>query len=100
MRVAWAAISAAARLRDVLPRLPGWVVDDEASIRAEVAEWVALTPVERWELAKLCARDAIWAVNASGRREAILAQEDPLPASTVAALARLRRQAHWGDAGR
>lgn len=84
----------------MLSRLPGWVVEDDASVRAEVAEWIHLTPAERWELAKHCARDAMWAAGASGRREAILAQVDPLPASTVAALERLRREAHWGDADR
>jgi hypothetical protein len=76
-------------------RLPGWVVDDEASVRNEVAEWRGLSPAELWRLAVLNARDAMWAVRASGRAEQILAREDPLPDSTVAALARLRAQAGW-----
>lgn len=84
----------------MLLKLPGWIVDDAQSVREEVADWIDLTPAERWQLAKLCARDAAWAASASGRREQVLAYEDPLPASTIAALERLRRQARWGDAGR
>lgn len=80
--------------------LPGWVVDDVASVRAEVAEWRDLTPEERWRLAASCARDAIWAAKASGRAEQILAYEDPLPESSVRALARLRREAGWPRADR
>ena len=84
----------------MLSKLPGWIIDDAQSVREEVAEWIGMTPAERWQLAKLCARDAAWAVSASGRREQILAHEDPLPASTLVALERLRRQARWGDAAR
>lgn len=80
----------------MLDRLPGWVVDDDASVRAEVAEWRDLTPAERWRLAVLCSRDVMWAARASGHAARILDAVDPLPDSTVAALARLRRQAGWG----
>jgi hypothetical protein len=80
--------------------LPGWVVDDVASVRAEVAEWRDLTPAERWKLARQCARDAMWAVRVSGRATAILEHEDPVPQSTLDALARLRREAGWPDGGR
>jgi len=76
--------------------LPGWVVDDVTSVRAEVAEWAGLGKAELWQLARLCARDAMWAVNASGNRERILAHVDPLPPSTLNALDRLRRDANWG----
>ncbi len=78
-------------------KLPGWVVDDVTSVRREVAEWVDLTAVERWRLAEKCARDVIWALRMTPDPERILAHEDPLPASSVAALARLRREAGWGD---
>ncbi len=84
----------------MLARLPGWVIDDVASVREEVAEWADLSPAERWRLAVACTRDAMWAARVSGRRERILAHVDPLPASTVDALARLRRQAGWGDGHR
>jgi len=79
----------------VLRKLPGWVIDDVASVRQEVAEWRNTTAAERWRLAKACGRDAMWAARISGMRERILAQTDPLPESTLAALARLRREAGW-----
>jgi hypothetical protein len=79
----------------MLTRLPGWVVDDAASVRAEVAEWVGLSPAQRWRLARACARDAMWAARAGGMRQRVLDQVDPLPESSIAALARLRRQAGW-----
>jgi len=84
----------------VLRRLPGWVVDDVTSVRDEVAEWRAMTPAERWRLAILCSRDVMWAARASRDPERILDRIDPLPDSTVAALARLRRSAGWGDGDR
>src|SRR5579871_278154 len=88
-----------ARMGGMSRTLPPWVVDDVASVRAEVAEWAGLTAQERWRLARLCARDAMWAARASGNPERILDYVDPLPASTVVALARLRREAkhHDGD---
>jgi hypothetical protein len=81
----------------VLTRLPGWVVDDAASVRAEVAEWRDLTVAQRWRLAVLCARDAMWAARASGTPRRMLDQVDPLPESTVVALARLRQTSGWGN---
>ncbi|MCB9594870.1 MAG: hypothetical protein H6719_19265 [Sandaracinaceae bacterium] len=84
----------------MLEKLPGWVVDDVTSVRQEVAEWVDLTPAERWKLAQACARDVIWAVRASGDAERILSHIDPLPVTSVRALERLRRKAGWGDDGR
>jgi len=82
-------------LTRMLAKLPGWVIDDAQSVRAEVAEWATLTPAERWQLARMCTRDAMWAARVSGMRERILDHVDPLPESTVEALARLRRQAGW-----
>jgi hypothetical protein len=75
-------------------------VDDAASVRAEAARWRGTTAAERWRLAILAARDAMWAVQASGLAERVLEHVDPLPPSTVAALARMRRSVGWGDAGR
>jgi len=69
-------------------------------VRAEVAEWAGLSTAERWRLAKLCARDAMWAARASGHRDRILDRVDPIPASTVAALERLRKDANWGNGRR
>jgi len=84
----------------MLSRLPGWVVDDVTSVREEVRELVSTTPAARWRLAVLCSRDAMWAIQASGMRERILAQVDPVPESTNRALERLRRAAGWGSASR
>jgi hypothetical protein len=80
----------------MLQSLPRWAVDDVSSVRREVAEWSGLTVAQRWKLAHQCARDAMWAIRASGRPERILGHTDPLPHSSVAALARLRREAGWG----
>jgi len=79
----------------MLEQLPNWVVSDTESVRVEVAEWIGTTPAQRWRLARACARDAMWAMRASGMRDRILQQEDPLPASTIEALAKLRQQAGW-----
>jgi hypothetical protein len=84
----------------MLTSLPGWVIDDVASVREEVAEWAGTTPQQRWRLAILCSRDAMWAARASGERQRVLGAVDPLPASTIEALARLRREAWWGRGGR
>jgi hypothetical protein len=84
----------------VLAKLPGWVIDDDASVMEEVAEWRDLSKAELWRLAVLCSRDAIWAVRASADPERVLAYEDPLPESTLEALARLRREAGWGRGDR
>jgi hypothetical protein len=84
----------------MLSQLPGWIVDDATSVRDEVAEWRDLSPAQRWRLAILCSRDAMWAARASGDPARILDRSDPLPTSTLAALARLRRAAGWGDGDR
>ena len=76
----------------MLSKLPGWVVDEDASVRAEVAEWRGLSPSQLWRLAELCARDAMWAARASGQPQRILDHVDPLPETTIAALTRLRRR--------
>jgi hypothetical protein len=84
----------------VLPKLPGWVVDDVTSVKEEVAEWAAMTAAERWRLARICSRDAMWAARASRMRQRILDQVDPLPESSRQALQRLRRDARWGNGNR
>ena len=88
----------------MLTRLPGWVVDDATSVREEVADLVGASPEQLWRMAKRCARDARWAVRATVDGHAdpgrVLDHRDPLPPTTLAAMARLRKQAGWGDAGR
>lgn len=80
----------------MLPKLPGWVIDDVASVREEVKEWRGTTPAQRWHLARACARDAMWAMRAGGMASRIASHVDPLPESSVRALERLRRDAGWG----
>jgi hypothetical protein len=70
--------------------LPRWVVDDDESIRQEMARYVNASPAELWRLTEACARDAMWALLASDVREAALAYQEPLPRSTKMALERLR----------
>jgi len=80
----------------MLAQLPGWIVDDVASVRAEVAEWQGRSAQELWHLARVCSRDAMWAIRSSGNSTRVLEQEDPLPESTQHALKRLQREAGWG----
>ena len=74
-----------------LRKLPGWVIEDESSVREEVARYVSATPEELWRLTEDCSRDAMWAVRASPFPARVLSYEEPLPESTLRALARLRR---------
>lgn len=73
-----------------LETLPGWVISDEESVRADVARYVGMSADALWREVEDCARDAIWAIRASGFAAHVLAFEEPLPESTVAALKRLR----------
>ena len=73
-----------------LERPPIWVVANDASVKSEVQDDVGSSPVERWRRTVLCARDAMWAVRASPFGQRALEFRDPLPPSTLAALARLR----------
>lgn len=82
----------------MLTAKPGWVVDNDTSVRDEVAEWRGLTHAERWQLARMCARTAMWALRLNRDPQRILDHADPLPESTSSALTRLRRSAGWGDA--
>lgn len=76
------------------------MIDNESSVREEVAEWKGLTPTELWRLAHLCARDAVWAARVSGNPQRILDQVDPLPENALSALARLRHEAGWNRENR
>ena len=67
-------------------------MDDETSVREEVADYVGKSPEHLWELTRMCARSAAWALGFHDDRDAVLGYRDPLPPSTAAALARLRGQ--------
>lgn len=81
----------------MLTKLPGLVVDNDTSVREEVAHLRGLSADDLWHLTIACSNDAMWATKLGGMMERGLAYVDPLPESTVSALARLRRQAGWGD---
>lgn len=76
-----------------LERLPGWIVDDETSVREEVADYVGQAPERLWEMTRMCAKTAAWSLGFHSDRESLLSHRDPLPQSTVDALARLSRTA-------
>ncbi len=77
----------------MIEKLPGWIVDEVSSVRSEVEPYRNASPAELWRHTEDCAKDAMWAVRASPFPERVLAYVDPLPESTLRALARLRRRA-------
>ena len=77
-----------------LERLPGWVVDNDASVRDEIAPYRGLSMAERWAATQRCCRAAMRMLAFHPDPGPALAYRDPLPESTVAALARLRGTAH------
>jgi len=77
----------------MLTRMPGWVIDNDASVREEVAPYVNATAAECIEATRRCCQGAMTILRFHSHPAAILAHVDPLPASTVEALARLRASA-------
>jgi hypothetical protein len=73
-----------------LAKLPGWAIDDEASVRAEVADWVDASSTERWSATRRCARAAASLLRFHADRSKALEWVDPLPESTRQAIERLR----------
>lgn len=74
-----------------LERLPGWVIDNETSVREEVAPYVDMSMAERWRATRRCCEAAIAMLRFHREPESILAHVDPLPESTLRVLARLRQ---------
>jgi hypothetical protein len=70
--------------------LPKWAVDDRTSIEAEAAPYRDLTSQERARHLAAACRAAARLVLARSDARAALEYVDPLPNSTVTALARLR----------
>jgi hypothetical protein len=80
-----------------LTKLPGWVVDNRTSVLREVERYRDMPVIRRLEiLASLC-RGAIHQLEGRSDRRRMLDWRDPLPRSTVNALARLRSDAHRGN---
>lgn len=76
-------------------RLPGWVTDNDDSVRAEVAPYRDMTITERWQETRRAIRGAFWAAR-FGDMQAALDYQDPLPDSSVEALKRLQAQFRQG----
>lgn len=73
--------------------LPGWVVDDVESVRREAEPYRAMTPTERGRWLAAACRDAYRLAMSRSDRDVVFTHRDPLPASSLAALARLRAAA-------
>ncbi|MFO0559249.1 MAG: hypothetical protein U0269_14635 [Polyangiales bacterium] len=73
--------------------LPAWVIDDEQSVREECADYVAMPPEEKMRLLAELLRDAARILAARSDAQRALDWVDPLPESSLRALARLRSEA-------
>jgi hypothetical protein len=73
-----------------LERLPGWVIDNETSVREEVAPYIDMTMAERWEATQRCCEAAAAMLRFHREPEEVLSHRDPVPHSTLRALARLQ----------
>jgi hypothetical protein len=71
-------------------RLPKWVVDNRTSVAREAAPYRGLTPEQRLRDTAIACRGAARQLAARSDRQRVLDYRDPLPASSVAALQRLR----------
>lgn len=76
--------------------LPRWVTSNAESVRAETEKSRLQTPAQRWaEVVSACEMLKLyWGL--PGYPERIKAAADPVPESTVAALARLRAEFRRG----
>lgn len=73
-----------------LERLPGWVIDNDASVREEVAPFVQASMAARWAATRRCSRAARAMLRFHRDPARALGHQDPLPPGSVAALRRLR----------
>jgi hypothetical protein len=72
--------------------LPAWAVDNRTAVAREAAPYRGLSSEERWRLMAAACRSAARQLRNRPDRERILAYRDPLPASSVAILRRLREE--------
>jgi hypothetical protein len=75
----------------VLAKLPGWVVDDVGSVRAEAAPYRDMTPERRAVLLAAACRASAKMLRARVDGARVAEYRDPLPESSKVALERLRR---------
>jgi hypothetical protein len=73
-----------------LETIPGWIVDNDTSVRDEVQPFVNASMAERWRATRRCARAARRMLSFHPDPSLALEHRDPLPSSSVEALARLR----------
>ncbi len=78
-------------------KLPSaWVRDEIDSVREDVAPYLGLDLAERVRILAAVCLGAAQTLRARDDVERVLAYRDPLPASTISALARLRAEARRG----
>jgi hypothetical protein len=70
--------------------LPKWVVDNRTSVEREAAPYRGLTPEQRWRATAAACRSAARQLAQRADRQRLVDYRDPLPASTVVVLRRLR----------
>jgi hypothetical protein len=80
----------AQRILRCMKRLPGWAVDDRTAIEREAAPYRGLPAEERTRAIAAACRAAARQLANRPDRERLVAYRDPLPASSVAILHRLR----------
>ena len=82
-----------------MPEVPKWVVDDAASIADEAAPYVEMSGEERLRHLAAACRAAARLLELREDAQVALDYEDPLPESSVRALARLRAEARGAGHG-
>lgn len=70
-----------------------WKIDEAASIAADVAEYRGMSPEGKLALVAAACRSAMKLLAARDDAERALSHRDPLPDSSLRALARLRAEA-------
>ena len=76
-----------------LEKLPRWVLSDEESVWQETAQARQMTPDQRVAVLAAVCRSSARLLAMNDRRDYVLTHPDPVPQSSLDALARLRRQA-------
>ncbi len=79
--------------------LPKWVISGAESARDKARLSRDLTLAERLSSSEAVCATAAYMLALNAKRDRVLHRVDPVPESTVSALARLRREAKkpWGD---
>ena len=70
--------------------LPKWVTSNEASVRQEAADYIAMSPAQRASILAVLCRDAAMIARTRADAERVFAYRDRLSDDTKALLRRLR----------